>query len=131
MSETTARSRTGRRVVANLSAIMLVVLLTMPFWGAWNDGGASPRVVTGWAMPNAAGTAISLHDSPEGGPGEGYVIAGAEWRGIENRWHDGADIPTCVGTDTGSFTHVKLALITLESANGGTREQVTWLECLE
>ena len=131
MSQTTADKRTGRRVVANLSAIMLVVLLTLPFWGAWNDGGASPGVVTGWAMPNATGTAISLHGSPEGGPGEGYIIAGAEWQGIENEWHDGADLPTCVGTDTDSFTHVSLGLVTVEMPDGGTREQVTWLECLE
>lgn len=82
-------------------------------------------------MPNAAGTAINLHESPEDASGEGYIIAGAEWRGADNMWHDGAEIPTCVGTDTGSFTHVRLGLVTVEKPDRGTWEQVSWLECLE
>lgn len=40
-------------------------------------------------------------------------------------------MPTCVGTDTGSFTHVRLGLVTVETPSGGTRQQVSWLECLE
>lgn len=82
-------------------------------------------------MPNAAGTAVSLHGSPDAAAGEGYLIAGAQWRDINDVWHDGADIPSCVGTDSSSRTHVRLGFVTVETPDGGTRDQVTWLECLE
>ena len=131
MSETAADPRTGRRAITTASAVVAAIVLALSLWAGWNGDGASTHVVTGWAVPNAAGTAISLHDAPEGGPGEGYVIAGAEWKAAGSGWHDGADIPTCVGTDTGSLTPVRLGLVTVETPDGGTREQATWLECLE
>lgn len=114
-----------------MSALALVVLLTFPFWGSWNADHASPRVVTGWATPNDVGTAISSHDSIEATAGDDYVITGAPWWGVENLHHGGADFPTCVGTDTASFIHVSLGLVTVEMPDGGTNVQVAWLECLE
>jgi hypothetical protein len=51
-------------------------------------------------MPNQSGTAISLLDSRDAHDGEGYVVAGASWAGLDNLWHDGAHHPTCIGTDT-------------------------------
>lgn len=131
MSQSTLAKQGGRRSTIVATAAALGLLVALALWAGWAGGAVSPRTVEGWAMPNASGTAISLHDSPEGGPGEGYIIAGAQWRGIDNSWHDGADIPTCVGTDMSSFTHVRLGLVTVETPDGLTWEQVAWLECLE
>jgi hypothetical protein len=121
----------GRRttIIAALAAVGLLVVLAP--WDGWGDDAASPRIVEGWATPNAAGTAISLHDSRDGGPGEGYIVAGARWRGVDGLDHDGADLPTCVGNDTASSTHVRLGLVTVDSPEGARWDQVTWLECLE
>lgn len=44
-------------------------------------------------MPNASGTAVSLHTSPEDEWGEGYVIAGAETGEISTIC--GMTEPTC------------------------------------
>jgi hypothetical protein len=121
----------GRRgaIIAAVAVVGLLVVLAL--WDGWGGGAASPRIVEGWATPNAAGTAISLHDSRDGSPGEGYIVAGARWRGIDGVEHEGADLPTCVGTDTASSTHVRLGLVTVESPEGARWDQVAWLECLE
>lgn len=131
MSQSTLdrRDRGRTRMIATTAAIGLLVVLAV--WAAWGSGSVSPRTVEGWAMPNAAGTAISLHDSPQDVSGEGYVIAGARWRGTDNVWHDSADIPSCVGTDSDSFTHVRLGLVTVEAPDDVTWNQVAWLECLQ
>lgn len=116
--------------VAVVVALLLAVVAV-----AWLSGqqALSPDVVAGWAMPNGAGTAISLHASPDdtGNPGEGYVVAGADWAGADGVWHDGAEALTCVGTATGTFTRVELGVVEVESANGVTRPQVVWLRCLD
>jgi len=91
----------------------------------------SPRVVEGWAQPNATGTAIGLHDSPDAERGEGYIIAGADWRRAEGPWNDGTSSPTCIGTDPAAMTHVRLGVVTVKVQEGSTREQVVWLQCLE
>jgi hypothetical protein len=121
----------GRRktIIAVVAVVGLLVVLAL--WGGWGGGVASPRMVEGWATPNAAGTAISLRDSRDGGPGEGYIVAGARWRGVDGVEHEGADLPTCVGIDTASSTHVRLGLVTVESPEGARWDQVVWLECLE
>src|SRR5690606_25791400 len=109
-----------------------IVLMLVPSWvAARNDGPATPRVVSGWAMPNEAGTRISLHQAPQEAPGEGHVIAGAQWTGVDGLTHEGDDLPTCVGTDPSSSTRVQLGLVTVETPDGGVRDQVSWLECLE
>lgn len=131
MSNGTLDKRGGQRAAIIAVAAVIGLLVTLALRAGWDAGAVSPRTVEGWAMPNASGTAISLHDSPDDASGEGYVIAGAQWRGVENSWHDPADIPTCVGTDTGRLTHVRLGVVTVETPDGGSREQVAWLECLE
>lgn len=120
-----ARRRAILAVVVVLGLALVLVL--MAGWGR----AASPRLVEGWAMPNHSGTAISLHDSPDGGPGEGYVVAGAWWQDVDGTVHDGADLPTCIGSDTTSRTHVRLGLVTVTSSEGGWWDHVTWVECLE
>jgi hypothetical protein len=63
-------------------------------------------------MPNASGTAIVLFDSNDARACNGYVIADAWWSDRDNVWHDGADGPTCVGTDTTAKTMYSWALWT-------------------
>jgi hypothetical protein len=121
--------RRRRSTIVAVAAVGLLLVLAL--WDGWRGDVASPRIVEGWATPNGSGTAVSLHDSRHGGPGEGYVVAGAWWRGVDGATHDGADLPTCIGTDTTSSTHVRLGLVTVESPDGARWEQVTWLECLE
>ena len=85
--------RTAGRAV--LLGMLVVATVAFMFW----DRPVSPRVIEGWAMPDASGTAISLHESPDDEWGDGYVVAGAQWTDASGVWHDGADTPTCIGTD--------------------------------
>jgi hypothetical protein len=50
-------------------------------------------------------------------------------------WHNGADLPTCVGTDTTTRTHVQLGIVDIDSSgsddvNVWTESYVAWLRCL-
>jgi hypothetical protein len=120
-----------RRRTATIATAAVVGLLVIVLWTVWGGGPASPQAIEGWAVPNAEGTAISLHDAPDGTPGEGYIIAGAWWRGVDGVWHDGADVPTCIGTDTTALTHVRLGVVKVQNQDGMAWNQVAWLECLE
>jgi hypothetical protein len=123
----------GRRPLTIAAVAAMGLLLVLALWVGWGGGPASPRIVEGWATPNAAGTAISLHDSRDGGPGECYVAAGARWQGVDGaRWqgvdgaqHDGAELPTRIGTATASSIHVRLGLVTVESPEGARWDQVS------
>jgi hypothetical protein len=119
-----------RRVTAPWVAAAVALLAVLALWSAWGSGSGATRVVEGWAMPNEAGTAVSLHDAQDGDRGTGYVVAGAMWKDAEGVWSDGADLPTCIGTDTGSLTHVRMGLVTVSTPEGTTWDQVTWPECL-
>lgn len=121
----------GRRPLTIAAVAAMGLLLVLALWVGWGGGPASPRIVEGWATPNAAGTAISLHDSRDGGPGEGYVAAGARWQGVDGAQHDGAELPTRIGTDTASSIHVRLGLVTVESPDGARWDQVSWFGCWE
>jgi hypothetical protein len=112
------------------AAVALGLAGALYLWGG-DSRATSPRSVEGWAMPDASGTAVSLHDSPTAEWGEGYIIAGASWRGTDNLWHQGDKGPTCVGTDTTSLTHVRLGVVTVGTPEGTRWERVAWLECLE
>jgi hypothetical protein len=120
-----------RRVVTIVVAAMLALLVVAALWFWFAGRAVSPQTIEGWAVPNAAGTAISLHASRDGGPGEGYIVAGAWWRGVDEVWHDGADVPTCIGTDTTALTHVRLGVVKVQNQDGMAWNQVPWLECLE
>ena len=83
-------------------------------------------------MPNASGTAISVHDSNDTRDGSGYIIVGASWAGQDGMWHDGSAGPTCIGTDTARMTRVQLGIVDVkvdEEEIGGPR--VMWLRCLD
>lgn len=126
-----AQTAPGRlRATALVTAAGMGLLGLGATWAGARLQPASPRVIAGWAQPNAAGTAIGLHDSPDAELGEGYIIAGAMWRAGDGPWHEGASSPTCVGTDTAAMTHVRLGIVTVAMPESGTREQVAWLQCL-
>ncbi|MFE9747099.1 hypothetical protein ACFYOT_19530 [Saccharothrix saharensis] len=113
-----------------LMAVGVLVAVVVGSWAVGTRHGATPDVVEGWAMPNAMGTAISLHDSDDTREGNGYEIAGAPWAGRDDVWHTG-DGPTCVGTDTAVKTRVRLGIVDVAAGResfGGPR--VVWLRCL-
>jgi hypothetical protein len=107
-----------------------LVFVVVGVWLTSTRSSVAPDVVEGWAMPNMRGTAISLHDSDDTRDGSGYVIAGASWAGPDDVWHDGADSPTCVGTDTTTRTRVQLGIVDVD-ADHGSWAHVVWLRCLE
>lgn len=118
-----------RFVTITVTAVAVGLLAVLALWARWSGDAVSPRIVEGWAMPNASGTAVSLHQSPEDTSGEGYVIAGARWRGIDNVWHD--LISRRASATTLARSAIMLGLITVETPDGGVWDQVTWLECLD
>ncbi len=129
MSTSVVEGSTRRRTVASAAAAAAVG--AMAGIALWPQGStAVPRTVEGWAMPNHDGTAISLHDTPEDESGEGYVIAGADWTGPSGPTYTAGAGPTCVGTDTDSFTHVELSLLTVEIEES-RRVHVVHVRCLE
>jgi hypothetical protein len=120
----------GKRFVAPL-AVGIVAVAAFGTWWFTTRHTATPDVVEGWAAPNGNGTAISLHNSNDTRDGNGYIVAGASWIDRNNIWHDGADLPTCVGTDTDAKVHVQLAIVDVEPVrNGIGGPRVVWLRCL-
>ncbi|QFU89839.1 hypothetical protein [Amycolatopsis sp. YIM 10] len=91
-------------------AVGVIAVVAFTLWWLGNRHTATADVVEGWAMPNAAGTVVSLHDSDDTRSGNSYIIAAASWSDSENVWHEGAGGPTCVGTDTTKKTRVRLGI---------------------
>lgn len=82
-------------------------------------------------MPNGSGTAIALYDSNDTRDGTSYIVVGASWAGRDGVWHDGADGPTCIGTDTTTKTSVRLGIVDVEAGLDGIGgPRVAWLRCL-
>ncbi|EHR63742.1 hypothetical protein [Saccharomonospora cyanea] len=123
------RSRLTRRETVFLVIVVVLFSAVGIRWVSTRSI-AVPEAVEGWAMPNAKGTAISLHASADDPAGEGYVIAGARWAGVDGSWHGGGGGPTCVGTDTGAKTHVRLGVVDVDTG-GASWRHVVWLRCLE
>jgi hypothetical protein len=113
-------------------AVGVVVAAGFGVWGFTTRHSATADVVEGWAMPNASGTAISLHDSNDTRAGSGYIVAGASWADRDGVWHDGTDGPTCIGTDTAAKTHVRLGIVDVDAGQEGVGgPRVVWLRCLD
>ncbi|WP_153278228.1 hypothetical protein [Saccharothrix syringae] len=120
----------AKRLVPPVAA-GLIAAAAVGAWSFTTRHGATPEVVEGWAVPNAAGTAISLHDGDDTREGNGYEIAGAWWAGRDNAWHSG-DGPTCVGTDTAVRTRVRLGVVDVDAGGEGVGgPRVVWLRCLD
>ncbi|MFI6024937.1 hypothetical protein [Amycolatopsis magusensis] len=112
-------------------AVGVVAAVAFGIWWVTTRHTATPEILEGWAMPNAGGAAISLHDNGDAASGNGYIIAGAAWVGRDNVWHEGASGPTCVGTDTSTRTRVRLAVVHAEPGEGIGGSLVVWLRCLD
>lgn len=125
MAESATQNRGSRLVVGAVLLAMLAI------W-AWQtaDEPVEPRTIHGWARPSSEGAAIGLFSSPEGGEGEGYIIAGARWSDGGGAWHDGATGPTCVGTNVQAIAEVELGVIEVQDDDGGSWSHVVWLRCL-
>jgi hypothetical protein len=120
-----------KRFVAPV-VVGLVVAVAFGVLGFVTRHTATPDVVEGWATPNVDGTAIWLYASESLAEGDGYVIAGAPWKGTDNTWHlAGGRGPTCVGTDTSEATHVRVGIVEVEAGEGLGGPHVVWLQCLE
>lgn len=120
-----------RRFVAP-ALVGVVVAAGFGVWALATRHSATAEVVEGRAAPNASGTAISLHAGDGTGAGAGYVVAGVPWAGRDGVWHEGSDLPTCVGTDTAALTRVRLGIVHVaagEEGIGGPR--AVWLRCLD
>jgi hypothetical protein len=129
VTEVTHDRSSFRSSRAGQLAIALAVVLAVIF-GWWIFVGrhqAVPFTVEGWATPNIDGTAIGLSSEP-GGTEEGYIIAGAMWTegGV---WHEGSDVPTCIGNDPSVTTRVRMGVIHVKSAPAPANT-VVWIECL-
>src|SRR5665811_1598779 len=58
-------------------------------------GGPEVDVIEGYVNGvNQGGDAIGLSSGPEVSEGEGYIVAGADWRDTSGAWHRG--FPTCL-----------------------------------
>lgn len=116
-----------------VGAVLLLTVMVAVMSARSDSAAATPRVIEGWAMPNIAGTAISLHASAsvtDENSGDGFIVAGASWAGPDGVWHDGTDLPTCIGTDPGSFTHVRLGVIDVRGGEAPSGPRIVWLRCL-
>ncbi|MBN6040574.1 hypothetical protein [Amycolatopsis sp. 195334CR] len=118
-----------RRFMAPVLVGLVAVVAFGVWWGV-NRHTATPEVIEGWAMPDAAGTTISLHDSDDSREGNSYIVVGAYWADHTNLWHDGTGGPTCVGTDTTKKTRVRLGIVDAEPHEGPGGPRVVWLRCL-
>jgi hypothetical protein len=119
-------NKTRPQIIAAAVASGLVVA-----GGAWwiGSGSTTPDVIGGWAMPNASGSAIGLASSPTEQRREGYIVAGASWEGRDNLLHLGSEVPTCIGTDTATTTHVHLGIVKVNS-DLASWTHVIWVRCL-
>ncbi|OQO92626.1 hypothetical protein B1813_10690 [Saccharomonospora piscinae] len=113
-------------------AVGVVAAGALVFWAFATRHTATPEVVEGWAGPNDTGTAISVHTSEDATDGNSYLIAGADWAGRDDVWHDGSVGPSCVGTDPSTRVRVRLGIVNVTPVEGGIGGQVVaWLRCLD
>jgi hypothetical protein len=103
-------------------------------WGAsslqlFTSSGITPQIIEGYSTgANYEGTAIGVANEVDG-PGEGYIIAGAEWQELGGPWHDSGTPPSLAQPNTGQ--KVRLGIVEVkatEEAPGGT--VVAWIEVL-
>jgi hypothetical protein len=91
--------------------------------------GVTPYIIEGYSTgTNFEGTAIGVAKEP-GGPGEGYIIAGARWREFGGPWNDRGTPPSLAQPNTGQ--KIRLGIVNVkptQQAFGGP--VVAWLEVL-
>jgi hypothetical protein len=90
----------------------------------------TPYIVEGYSHgTNSDGTAIGV-SKELGGPGEGYVIAGAMWREFDGSWHQGGTPPSLAQPNTGQKVRLGVVYVkpTQDKPGGPV---VAWIEVLE
>jgi len=111
-------------VIASLATLGLISLWsTIPH-------SVTPYIVEGYSNgANYDGTAIGVSREP-GGPGEGYVIAGAMWREFGGPWHDSGVPPSLAQPNTDQKVRLGVVYVKpTEDKPGGP--VVAWIEVLE
>ena len=108
----------------------LSVLGLVSLWGVPSLLGARPCIVEGYSHgTNYDGTAIGV-SKELGGPGEGYVIAGAMWREFDGSWHQGGTPPSLAQPNTDQKVRLGVVYVKpMQDKPGGP--VVAWIEVLE
>jgi hypothetical protein len=118
--------------------VMLLVGIAigaMAMWGLislWSTipHSVTPYIVEGYAHgTNYDGTAMGV-SKELGGPGEGYVIAGAMWREFGGSWHDSGVPPSLAQPNTDQKVRLGIVYVkpTQDKPGGPV---VAWFEVLE
>ena len=107
----------------------LAVLGFSSLWGVPSLLGVRPCIVEGYSNgANYDCTAIGVSKEP-GGLGEGYIIAGAEWREFDGPWHQGGAPPSLAQPNTGQ--KVRLGVVYVKPTQEGPGGPVVaWIEVL-
>jgi hypothetical protein len=108
----------------------LAVLGFSSLWGVPSLLGVRPCIVEGYAHgTNYDGTAMGV-SKELGGPGEGYVIAGAMWRESGGPWHDSGVPPSLAHRNTDQKVQLGVVYVkpTQDKPGGAV---VAWFEVLE
>jgi len=120
-------TRAGQVAIVLTTVLAIVLVVLIGWWVLVGRHQAVPFTVEGWATPSNDGTAISLSSEP-GGTGEGYIIAGAAWS-EGGPWHEGSDVPTCIGNDPNVITRIRMGVIHVQT-DPSPANTVVWIECL-
>lgn len=121
------------KLVMLLVGIAIGALAVVGFsslWGAPPLFGVRPCIVEGYSHgPNYDGSAIGVSEEP-GGPGEGYVIAGAMWSEFGGSWHQGGTPPSLLQPNTGQKVRLGVVYVKpIQDKPGGPA--VAWIEVLD
>ena len=120
----------GVMLLVGIAIGVLAVLWFSSLWGAPTLLGVRPHIVEGYSHgTNSDGTAIGV-SKEHGGPGEGYVIAGAMWREFDGPWHQDGTPPSLAQPDTGQKVRLGIVYVNpVQDKPGGP--VVAWYEVLE
>jgi hypothetical protein len=116
-----------------LVGIIVEALATWGFISLWTTipHSVTPYIVEGYSNgANYDCTAIGVSKEP-GGPGEGYVIAGAAtWREFDGPWHLDGTPPSLAQPNTGQKVRLGVVYVkpTQDKPGGPV---VAWIEVLE
>jgi hypothetical protein len=125
-------NRFQSRWVMLLIGIIIGVLATWGFISLWGTipHSVTPYIVEGYSHgTNYDGTAIGV-SKELGGPGEGYVIAGAIWQEFDGPWHQGGTPPSLAQPTTDQKVRLGVVYVKpMQDKPGGP--VVAWIEVLE
>ena len=125
-------NRFQSRWVMLLVGIAIGALATLGLISLWSTipHSVTPYIVEGYSHgTNYDGTAIGV-SKELGGPGEGYVIAGAIWQEFDEPWHQGGTPPSLAQPNTDQKVRLGVVYVKpMQDKPGGP--VVAWIEVLE